>query len=56
MFGGLNNLIMVRSFLLYSILGMVFGWVYQNLGLQYAMIVHALGQGIHHVILVYCPL
>ncbi|WP_255258112.1 abortive phage infection protein [Bacillus sp. AFS018417] len=49
MFGGLNNLILIRCFLLNSIFGMAFGWMYQKLGLQYAMIAHALG----HVILVY---
>ncbi|MGG2134530.1 CPBP family intramembrane glutamic endopeptidase [Bacillus sp. S2(2024)] len=52
MFGGLNALILLRCFLLNGILGMVFGWLYRKLGLQYAMIAHALCHVIPHVILV----
>ncbi|MFT9820331.1 type II CAAX prenyl endopeptidase Rce1 family protein [Lysinibacillus sp. NPDC056185] len=53
MFGGLNTLVLVRCFLLNGISGMVFGWLYQKLGLQYAMMAHALGHAFHHVIFVY---
>jgi len=52
MFGGLNALILLRCFLLNGIFGMVFGWLYRKLGLQYAMIAHALCHIIPHVILV----
>ncbi|PEY43436.1 CPBP family intramembrane metalloprotease [Bacillus cereus] len=41
-FGGLNALILIRCFLLNGVPGILFGWLYQKLGLQYAIIAHAL--------------
>ncbi|MGG3522547.1 CPBP family intramembrane glutamic endopeptidase [Bacillus pseudomycoides] len=41
-FGGMNALILIRCFLLNGVPGMFFGWLYQKLGLQYAIIAHAL--------------
>lgn len=41
MFGGLTPLVVLRCFLLNGVLGLVFGWLYRRLGIQYAMIGHA---------------
>ncbi|PGC36064.1 CPBP family intramembrane metalloprotease [Bacillus pseudomycoides] len=41
-FGGMNALILIRCFLLNGVPGMFFGWLYQKLGLQYAIIAYAL--------------
>ena len=41
MFGGLTPLVVLRCFLLNGVLGLVFGWLYRRLGIQYAMLGHA---------------
>lgn len=41
MFGGLTPLVVLRCFLLNGVLGLVFGWLYRRLGIQYAMLAHA---------------
>jgi len=41
-FGGMNALILIHCFLLNGVPGMFFGWLYQKLGLQYAIIAYAL--------------
>ncbi|HFU7090025.1 TPA: CPBP family intramembrane glutamic endopeptidase [Bacillus cereus] len=51
MFGGLNGLILMRCLLLNGIFGVIFGWLYRNFGLRYAMIAHALSHIVHYVIL-----
>ncbi|WP_179865726.1 CPBP family intramembrane glutamic endopeptidase [Bacillus pseudomycoides] len=52
-FGGLNALILIRCFLLNGVPGILFGWLYQKLGLQYAIIAHALAHIITQSIFVY---
>lgn len=51
-FGGLNALILIRCFLLNGVPGILFGWLYQKLGLQYAIIAHALAHVISQSIFV----
>ncbi|MFD0771969.1 type II CAAX prenyl endopeptidase Rce1 family protein [Bacillus sp. CGMCC 1.60114] len=51
-FGSLNALILIRCFLLNGIFGMIFGWLYRKLGLQYAMIAHVLCHVTRYIILV----
>jgi len=41
MFGGLSALILIRCFLLNGVFGIVFGWLYQKYGIQYAFVGHA---------------
>lgn len=50
-FGHLDSFILIRCFLLNGIPGIIFGWLYWKLGLQYAMIAHALTHIILYVIL-----
>ncbi|HEK9102959.1 CPBP family intramembrane metalloprotease [Bacillus pfraonensis] len=50
-FGALNTLLLIRCFLLNGIFGMIFGWLYQKMGLQYAIIAHALVHAIRYIIL-----
>lgn len=42
LFGTLTPLILLRCFLLNSLGGLVFGWLYRKHGIQYAMVSHAL--------------
>lgn len=51
--GRLDTLILIRCFLLNGIPGIIFGWLYWKLGLQYAMIAHAFTHVTIYVIL-YC--
>jgi hypothetical protein len=41
-FGGLTTLLVLRSLVLNGVLGWIFGLLYLKLGLQYAMMAHAL--------------
>lgn len=51
-FGGLTTLLVVRSLVLNGLLGWLFGLLYLKLGLQYAMIAHALTHLFNQAILV----
>lgn len=42
LFGELSFLIVFRCILLNGVFGLVFGWLYRKLGIQYAMIAHAM--------------
>ncbi|MBZ4674011.1 MAG: Abortive infection protein [Spirochaeta sp.] len=41
-FGALSGMLVLRSLVLNGVLGYLFGWVYLKMGIQYAMITHAL--------------
>ncbi|GAU76277.1 hypothetical protein F3D3_0874 [Fusibacter sp. 3D3] len=42
LFGELSFLIVFRCMLLNGVFGLVFGWLYRKLGIQYAMSAHAM--------------
>ena len=42
LFGSLTAIILVRCFVLNGMFGLVFGWLYRNYGIQYAMVGHAM--------------
>ncbi|WP_369900199.1 type II CAAX prenyl endopeptidase Rce1 family protein [Bacillus manliponensis] len=51
LFGHLDTLILIRCFILNSIPGLIFGWLYWKHGLHYAMIAHAFTHVTIYVIL-----
>lgn len=53
LFGDLTGLIIFRCFLLNGIMGLLFGALYQKIGLHYAMIAHALTHVFAHIIFVF---